>query len=284
MKCSCLRLASLGPICICLALSFGTPFHSALFALEIPKTVAHRGFSAIAPENTLSSIRKAWEAGAHGSECDVCVTRDNVVCLMHDDTTKRTSNGRIDLRMSETDWEQLQEVSVPAGKAGYEDEKIPTLVQALETHKQCPGCVPVIELNDSRAALEVLKVLKKTEMLDKVFILSFSGEAVKTVRTNSKVPTAWLFGRLRTPKDVRNAAQKTLKAGADMIDIMYHPGLTAEHIQAAHDEGVLVWVWTVNDLEVMKKLLAMGVDSITTDHPDLMAAALADYSNKSKKE
>jgi len=264
------RLACCGLVFTC-----STSFLSILSALELPKTVAHRGFSAIAPENTCASIRKAWEAGAGGSECDVCVTRDNVVCLMHDDSTKRTSNGKTDVKMAEAAWDQLKEIRVPANTFGYEDEKIPTLVQALEIHKQCPGCYPVIEVNDARAALGVLEDLKKTDMLDKAFVISFSGDAVKTIRANSKVPTAYLFGKLATPEDVRNAARRTIEAGADMIDIMYHPGLTAEHIKAGHDEGVRVWVWTVNDLTIMKKLLAMGVDSVTTDRPDLMAIALA---------
>ncbi|MCR5164093.1 MAG: hypothetical protein K6C40_08765, partial [Thermoguttaceae bacterium] len=156
-------------------------------ALEIPKTVAHRGFSAIAPENTCASIRKAWEAGAGGSECDVYITTDGVICLMHDGSTKRTSGGKVDLPMKTSSWDQLKDVCVPNGKPGYENEKIPTLAQALETHKQCTGCLPVIELNDAKAALGPLAQLKKPDMLDTALILSSSSEAVQTVRATTKV-------------------------------------------------------------------------------------------------
>jgi len=247
-------------------------------ALEIPKTVGHRGFSAIAPENTCASIRKAWEVGAGGSECDVYITTDGVICLMHDGSTKRTSEGKVDLPMKDSSWDQLKNVCVPNGKPGYENEKIPTLAQALETHKQCPGCVPVIEIKDAKGALGVLDELKKAEMLDKAFIISFSGEAVKVVCENSKVPTAYLAGKLETPEDVRNFARKTKELGAGLIDIMYFEGMTPEHIKAAHDEGVICWIWTVNDLKVMRKLLDWGADSVTTDRPDLMRLALANQS------
>ncbi|MBR0193483.1 MAG: hypothetical protein IJQ31_15610 [Thermoguttaceae bacterium] len=244
-------------------------------ALEIPKTVAHRGFSAIAPENTCASIRKAWEAGAGGSECDVYITTDGVICLMHDGSTKRTSEGKVDLPMRESSWDQLKDVCVPNGKPGYENEKIPTLAQALETHKQCPGCYPVIEIKDAKAAPGVLEELKKADMLDKAFIISFSYEAVQTVCANSKVPTAYLGGKLETPEDVRRFCRKTKEAGAGLIDIMYFDGMTEEHIKAAHDEGLICWIWTVDDLKVMRKLLSWGVDSVTTDRPDLMRLALS---------
>ncbi|MBQ9455643.1 MAG: hypothetical protein IJU53_08245 [Thermoguttaceae bacterium] len=249
-------------------------------ALEIPKTVGHRGFSAIAPENTCASIRKAWEAGAGGSECDVYITTDGVVCLMHDGTTKRTSEGKVDLPMRDSSWDQLKDVCVPNGKPGYENEKIPTLAQALETHKQCPGCYPVIEIKDAKAAMGVLDELKKADMLDKAFIISFSYEAVQTVCANSKVPTAYLAGKLETPEDVRNFCRKTKAAGAGLIDIMYFDGMTEEHIKAAHDEGVVCWIWTVNDLKVMRKLISWGVDSVTTDRPDLMRLALSSPSEE----
>ncbi|MBR0193484.1 MAG: hypothetical protein IJQ31_15615 [Thermoguttaceae bacterium] len=243
-------------------------------ALEIPKTVAHRGFSAIAPENTCASIRKAWEAGAGGSECDVYITTDGVICLMHDGSTKRTSGGKVDLPMKTSSWDQLKDVCVPNGKPGYENEKIPTLAQALETHKQCTGCLPVIEIKDAKAALGVLEELKKADMLDKAFIISFSYEAVQTVCANSKVPTAYLAGKLETLDALRDFCRKTKEAGATMIDIMYFDGMTEEYVKVAHEEGLVLMIWTVDDPNVMRKLLSWGVDSVTTNRPDLMAEAL----------
>jgi glycerophosphoryl diester phosphodiesterase len=90
--------------------------------------VAHRGASYLAPENTLASIRLAWELGADAAECDVMLTSDKEVILCHDKNTKNLTGKSFEV--SETSWEQLSQLRVNPRKTNlpeYTNETIPRL-------------------------------------------------------------------------------------------------------------------------------------------------------------
>ena len=99
--------------------------------LPIPEIVAHRGFSDIAPENTLAAINLAWKIGCPCVECDVYLTKDHRIMLMHDKSTKRTTGK--DLYMAETGSDQLRNLDAGFWKdPQYAGEKIPFLEEVLE--------------------------------------------------------------------------------------------------------------------------------------------------------
>jgi glycerophosphoryl diester phosphodiesterase len=102
------------------------------------KVIAHRGFSDIAPENTLISFQKAIETGVPYFELDVHQFKDGKLMVIHDYSVNRTSSNNKTGRVIEMTYVELQDVKVGYSKkfkSMYEDEKIPTLREALELAK-----------------------------------------------------------------------------------------------------------------------------------------------------
>ena len=109
-------------------------------------TIAHRGFSHIAPENTLIALKKAIEIGADFAELDVCQTKDGEIVLMHDETLDRTTNGTGEI------WNfTLKELKqLDAGSwfgPQFKGEPIPTLLEVIQSCQYIklwamtfPGC------------------------------------------------------------------------------------------------------------------------------------------------
>ncbi|TWU26080.1 glycerophosphodiester phosphodiesterase family protein [Bythopirellula polymerisocia] len=104
---------------VCQLFCLGTSVYAQLL-------VAHRGASADAPENTLSSFQLAWEEGADAIEGDFYLTSDNQIVCIHDDTTERVSG--VDLDVASATLEELRKLDVGSWKERkYINERIPTL-------------------------------------------------------------------------------------------------------------------------------------------------------------
>ena len=143
-----------------------------------PQIIAHRGASYLAPENTLTAFKKAMEIGADGVEMDVQQTIDAGLVIHHDymiDLHTDISGKIYDMTMGD-----LKELDFGSWKdAIYQDEKIATLQEAMELCKQMPGCTVHLELkstmnNDPDFVPRVLEVLRQTEIVDQVILVSFN--------------------------------------------------------------------------------------------------------------
>ena len=239
--------------------------------------VGHRGWSAVAPENTLVSAKLAVQAGADGTEFDVQATRDGVVVLLHDKTLDRTTNGQGEL--STKTWPELQSLDAGSWKAPqFASEPLPTLDQQLRALKDT-DCQPVIEIKATGISDKVVRAVRELGMVDQVAVIAFSGDVVREIRTlEPRIPCAWLASeRLSgTPAERADwiAAQAKLY-GTDMVDLNYNM-LSCELIAELKARGLKVWCWTVNEPPLMAALMRWGVDSITTDHPDVLVKLRAD--------
>ena len=143
-----------------------------------PQIIAHRGASYLAPENTLTAFKKAMEIGADGVEMDVQQTIDAGLVIHHDymiDLHTDISGKIYDMTMGD-----LKELDFGSWKdAIYQDEKIATLQEAMELCKQMPECTVHLELkstmdNDPDFVPRVLEVLRQTEMVEQVILVSFN--------------------------------------------------------------------------------------------------------------
>src|ERR1041385_5287703 len=98
-----------------------------------PLIIAHRGASAVAPENTMVAFRAAIAAGADGIEFDVRLTRDGIPVIIHDSTLRRTAG--VAARVADLDWTELQRVDVGSWftRSGnsFPNETIPSLEELL---------------------------------------------------------------------------------------------------------------------------------------------------------
>jgi glycerophosphoryl diester phosphodiesterase len=230
-----------------------TPQHPAR-----PAIVGHRGASAHAPENTLAAFRRAIEDGADLLECDVHLSADGEVIVMHDETIDRTAaadsplrSGAIgDLTRAELDTVLLEE-----------GEQVPTLAELLET-----TTVPVfIEVKVAEAGEVVaaqLAGLPEGSPAKASTVISFHAEALEAIRRGSPgTPVSYLVGQV-TEEEVRTALDLGAAGIGPGID-----GLSLGAARAVHEAGLRLNPWTVNSTAQLEVALACGVDTITTDDP-----------------
>ncbi|MBN1292594.1 MAG: glycerophosphodiester phosphodiesterase [Candidatus Latescibacteria bacterium] len=234
--------------------------------------IGHRGASHIAPENTVASVKLAWELGADGAEIDIYLTSDSRIVANHDDTTKRT--GGIDYTVIDTDSEILRMLDVGSWKSQrYKGEKIPFLEEIIATVPD--DRILVIEIKDSRP--EILSPLKKivnTSGKKGSFVfIAFDYEIICGAKeAMPEIPAYWLSGSRKdenTGKVLPYSAElieKTKAGGLDGLNL-HHGGVTAEFAKKVRKAGLGLYVWTVNDPETARRMVEYGVDAITTDRP-----------------
>ncbi|MCR9070945.1 MAG: glycerophosphoryl diester phosphodiesterase [Alphaproteobacteria bacterium] len=226
-----------------------------------PRLIGHRGAKALAPENTLPSIRAAWEAGAPWIEIDAKLAGDGVPVLMHDATLDRTTN-RTGAVVALTSRELA---SVDAGDGA----SVPTLAQCLSLCRELGLGLDLEIKPDSgtgpataRAVLEVLAA-EGWRSDDSIIITSFERDALAVVRDAAP---DYLRGLLLTgrPEDWRDAATElavdaVIPGSRDILD--------PQDVTAILDGGWVPLTYTVNDPQRAKELYGWGVAGIVTDDP-----------------
>ena len=240
------------------------------------KWISHRGESIDAPENSIPAFRLSLERRTDGMECDVHLTADQVVVVAHDPTTARM--GDKNLTIAESKFEDLVKVNISGANETYPNEHIHPLVDTfaylgegrefyIELKPGCPPLVPAVK-----------KILADNGLTPKqVVIISFDRELISL--TKQQMPefrALWLTG---LPMDM--TAEKLLaelKAmNADGVDAgVNEKVLNAEFVRKLHDAGMFVAVWTVDHPGQAKRLIEMGVDSITSNR----AAKLRELATK----
>ena len=229
------------------------------------KIIAHRGFSGIAPENTLAAFKKAIDVKADYFELDVHETKDGQLVVIHDhDLTRTTSNNSV----GEVDQMTLSELtSVKVGypeKFGesYKDEKIPTLKEALQVAKgKIKVCIEIKVLGVEERVMDLVNELK---MNDDVIIFSFHYPVLAKIRQlDQNIPILYLID-----KADKMTVEYANIIHANAIGVGYATNPTKEYIEFAHSHGVEVWKWTINKEGQMKEMVAIGLDGMITNHPD----------------
>ena len=224
------------------------------------KIIAHRGHWDCegSAQNSLVSLQKAHEAGAYGSEFDVSITADGVVIVNHDDTI-----GGFTIETST--YEELKNLKLS------NDETLPTLEQYLVAGKKNPDTQLILEIkphksvvNEDRAVENVLSLVRKHGMEQQVEYISFSMNICKELRRAAPAAPVYYLKSDITPQDL-----KTL--GMTGLDYYYKVlQQRPEWIKQAHELGLKVNVWTVNEPQVMQWFAEQGVDFITTDRPNAL--------------
>ncbi|MCD4786526.1 MAG: glycerophosphodiester phosphodiesterase [Candidatus Eremiobacteraeota bacterium] len=235
------------------------------------KCIAHRGASAYAPENTLASFKKAIEQKADFFECDVHLSKDGEVVVIHDDYLERTTNGKG--LVKEKTLKELKELDAGSWFFGdYASERIPTLEETLDVAKGKIGVV--IEIKNGPFFYKgiegkVVDLIKKKEMVDDVIVISFDHASLKKIKKIApKIKTGVLYYG-----NILNAPAVARAAGARQIAVG-HELATEKLIKDAHKNNMEVNLWTIDDPQTMKKFIDMGVDAITTNKPDVLLEVL----------
>ncbi len=237
-------------------------------SLARPLVIAHRGFSWIAPENTLIAFRKAMETGVGMAECDVYLSRDGVPVVIHDEKLKRTTG--VSGSVHEKTASELGRLDAGSWKSKeFRGERIPTLVDLLRLVKGHLRLV--IEIKQTGMETEVVKAIREAGVdPDAVMIFSFDRDTVLNIaRLEPLLPTTWLVGKLPDDDDGRRRVlREALGARASAIGLP-KDRVFPDFVRRAHECGLPVFVWTVNKVKDMESLLDVGVDAIITDRPDV---------------
>ncbi|TRO51817.1 glycerophosphodiester phosphodiesterase [Candidatus Bathyarchaeota archaeon] len=216
--------------------------------------IGHRGARAYEPENTLRSFKKAMEIGVDAIELDVRKTKDNQLVVIHDADVKRTTDG--EGLVSEFTLKEIKELSAEKG------EKIPTLKEALNFLDSKVKIV--IELKEAGIEEKVLFAVNEMGLQKNVVIVSFIEEALRKVRDlNNEVETGLIYVKHKDP--IRAA----LELKASYLLPLYRFTHTANVVKA-HDNGLKVIVWTINNPEEISEYSKKGVDGIASDKPDIL--------------
>lgn len=228
-----------------------------------PIAISHRGAAGLAPENTLVSIRRAVEVGARWIEIDVQRSADGVLVVMHDARVDRTTDGAG--AIAGMTWEQIHRLDAGSSFAsGFAGEPVPSLDGVLEALAGWPGTL-VLEGKDPDRypgiERDLVETLDRFGVTDRVIVVSFDhGWLSRFHRLAPEVP----IGRLGLWMSPGLAEPRADFIGVYWLSVILDPTLLAR----AHARGEDVWVWTVNDPRLMSLLRWLGVDGITTDHPE----------------
>lgn len=220
---------------------------------------AHRGGAALRPENTIAAFDHGLSCGADGLEFDVHLSRDGVVVIHHDDTLDRTTRGHG--RVADHTAAELAALDVPA------------LAEVLARY---PGIPLIIELKveSGELARRVINLLRSAGAVDRTALgcfyygpLNTAREYEPSIRTGaSREETRWALYRSWVGWPLGTTPYRELQVPERF-------GLTKivspRFIAHAHKWRLPVKVWTVNEPDDMRRLLAWGVDALITDRPDL---------------
>jgi len=217
--------------------------------------IGHRGARAYEPENTLRSFQKALELGVDAVELDVRGTSDGEIVVIHDPEVDRTTNGKG--LVSELKLQEIRQLVTEKG------EKIPTLEEALDFLDKKVKIL--IELKETGLEEKVLSSIHEKGLNRNVIIVSFDEEALRKVRAlNDEVETGLIYVKHKNPM------KAALELRANYLLPLYRFTHTA-NVQRAHENGLKVIVWTVNEQEQVSEFVKKGVDGIASDKPDILA-------------
>ncbi len=223
--------------------------------------IAHRGASAAAAENTLPAFRLARELGADWVELDARRSRDGVVVVSHDACLP---DGRM---IGQTDGADLP-------------ESMPSLAEALE---ECDPMGVNIEIKNlpeepdydsDHAVSEAVAGLVQAYLgVERALVTSFNIDALDRIKfVDPTIPCGWLTFDMGDPA---SAVGRAVAHGMSSIN-PYDTTVDAAFVRRAHDAGLEVHVWTVDETDRMTRLFEFGVDGIITNVPDV-GRALIDH-------
>lgn len=233
-----------------------------------PGIVAHRGFHRFegSAENSISALQHAVDHDFKGSEFDVQLTSDDVAIVFHDGSMQ----GHV---IAETPFDTLRQLPAFTLKSG---ETVPTLDAFLGACRQALSEQQprekhtrlFFEIKPQTSSVQrhhligqIIEIIGKYQLHDAIFFISFDLEAcMMMAQLMPDVPVAYLEGNI-SPEELH---------AKGISDLDYHWHYLLEHpewVEEAHNLGMTVNAWTVNDPETAQKMLNLGVDFITTDEP-----------------
>ena len=258
-----------------------------LLASQRPLVIGHRGYCQIAPENTLPSFKLALTAGADLVELDYYHSRDGKLVVIHDGELDRTTDAtnrwhQKKIRVGTKTAAELQ--SLDAGSwfdPKFAGTKIPLLAEALDTIQQ--GSVTLIERKGGPPPA-CIRLLHEMHLINKVVVQSFDWEYLRAFHEQESEQVLGALGPTDRLSDGSQPSSRTKDLSAAWLDELQKTGakvvvwsdkVSRETVQLAHQRGLRVWVYTINDPAQANELLDIGVDGIITNDTSLIRKTIA---------
>lgn len=228
-----------------------------------PKSAAHRGLSALYPQNTVPAIEKAAEYGFWGFEIDIHTTRDGEWVVIHNDTVDAMTDSEGEVSSFTLD--EIKEMTIDSGNGikNYPELKIPTLKEALAVCENS-DIVPIIEIKncDTKYFPDLVKLLKNEKLDKKAVIISFEREYLEALRKLLPETEMMLLVHAPTKEDI----DFCLKSGNTGIDYN-HKDLykSIGALKYAKENGVKIGAWTVDNPLYADFAVWFGAELITTN-------------------
>ncbi len=226
-----------------------------------PLVIAHRGASGVLPENTLPAFALAIEQRADMIETDLHRTRDGAIVITHDeDLAGLGGRGEI----ADATLAELRSLDAGGG------ERVPTIDELLDGFGR--RIAFNLELKRGAAAFyegmeaAALAAVDARGLQERTLFSSFYDPVLARLRALAPAARVGLLLSRRYPQD---AVARARALGAEAL----HPEavlVDEAFVDAAHEAGLAVYVFTVDDPAEMRRLLAIGVDGLFTNHPDRM--------------
>ena len=264
---------------------------------------AHQGGAWEAPSSTLFTIRRALELGATGIELDVHATSDHKLVVCHDATVDRTTNGAG--AINTLTLEQLRQLDnaywfVPGADVtpGLSDDAYPyrgrapedsdftvaSLDEVLELVSLWPGVALNLDIKQTAPTVDpyeadLARALAGHELSDRVIVASFLDAATDAFASlgTGVATSAGTFATANFVRAVRAGEPPPVTGHVALQIPMSAAGIVIvdeQLVSAAHQAGMAVHVWTVNDASTMDELIELGVDGIITDLPTQLVQKL----------
>jgi glycerophosphoryl diester phosphodiesterase len=268
------------------------PVLSSLLSFSHASVIAHRGGSKLRPENTIPAFDHAASLGVAGFECDVHLSRDGEVVVIHDATLERTTDatgpvsGRTAAELARVDagFRFGAEAEYPHRGQGI---GVPTLAELLERHPSLPI---IVEIKGERpeTAARAIAVVREGRAESRVIVAGFSDVVLREARRLApEIPTS------ASSDEVRSAVRRAhmwvgpRRTGFQVFQmplrIKGREVITRRFVRTARRAGVPVHAWIIDDRADMRRLLDWGVTGLITDRPDL-ALSLAKNSSRGDAE
>jgi len=233
-----------------------------------PLVIAHRGYSAAAPENTLPAFQLAMEAEADLVELDYYHSKDQVLTVVHDGTLDRTTDavrrwGTGTNRVSQTLFAKMHELDASSWRGS----------------NQPPATIPSL-----MEALDLMRLIRERREVNQVVVQSFDWQYLEEYH---RLEPSQILGALGPWKSYRGAslsdAEQVLsvrwidearRVGARVV--VWNQKVEASAVAAAHERGMKVWVYTIDDPADMTRLLDLGIDGLITNNPGRAWRVLAE--------
>ncbi|MBQ5678066.1 MAG: hypothetical protein IIV47_04290 [Clostridia bacterium] len=223
--------------------------------------VAHRGFSAVAPENSSAAFVEAGKNGFFAAECDIQLSKDNVWVVNHNLDIEKMTNG--EGKIWDMTYKEISQFFVDSGNNAekYPNQKLITLEEYLAICNEYK-IIPQIEVKEGNYECldDILTALDKYEgMRETAIIISFDTAVLEKIRNLDKDIELWCLTHEVDEKVIR-------LANANDYAIAFNcKEYNAEMLKKAQDENIKLASWTVDNPKIYKELYDLGVRNFTTN-------------------